>query len=147
MGNSDADHTSSMLQFIAAIESFVTKLSQPQGSTSSPSSSPFIPDRRTVGSFVRELGVKPPFATGKPLSSKWPLAVLLSFVIEASSIVSRSHAPFVVPIINNPDLQPLLARYKKFNDVVLNYGVEEAYALKPILNVSGNLRSLSENTN
>ncbi|KAJ3410782.1 hypothetical protein HDV05_003247 [Chytridiales sp. JEL 0842] len=131
LSNIDSDFSSSILTLAPQIISFIEKLSA-LPSPSSPSSR-FTPDRRTLGLFTRELGTKPPYPTGKPLGSKWPLAVLLSFVIEVSSVLARSPHRFAVPLFENGELQATIQKYQKLKNVIADYGVEEAYALKPVL--------------
>ncbi|KAJ3120961.1 CCA tRNA nucleotidyltransferase, mitochondrial [Physocladia obscura] len=130
----EADYVASILAFIPQIQSTVKKIYDEKQMTDN--SVPSITSRKTLGLFVRELGIRSIYSACRPLNAKYVLAVFMAMSIEVSHIISRARLAGEIEAIEiENDMQSIVSKYGAFwNSVVDEHGVQNAWQLKPLIN-------------
>ncbi|KAJ3234307.1 CCA tRNA nucleotidyltransferase, mitochondrial [Chytriomyces hyalinus] len=145
----DADWVVSILAFVPQIQNMVNQIYREHDVRTnvgvrqmdlSSDSTTSISSRKTLGLFIRELGVRSIYTGCRPLGGKYTLAVFMAMAIEISGAWNRSSTmqPFSMEEPVNTETsatQEIISKYRVFwRAVVEEHGVDAAWQLKPIMN-------------
>ncbi|KAJ3409695.1 hypothetical protein CcCBS67573_g02461 [Chytriomyces confervae] len=142
----DADWVVAILTFVPQIQHMVNQIYREHdirtngGVHQMDLSSTSLSSRKTLGLFIRELGVRSIYTGCRPLGGKYTLAVFMAMAIEISGAWNRfsKMQPFPAEermITESAVTQEVVNKYQVFwKAVVEEHGVDAAWQLKPIMN-------------